>query len=256
MKIHFLGVHNCESQQARLLSLLIDDCLALDAGGLTSGLSFEAQLRLKAVLLSHQHYDHIRDIPLLAMHFYLNNADIDIYAPPSVSDALAASFLNGELYPRFLEKPEDRPTLRFHAIEPYHPFQVEAYDILAVPLSHSVPTVGYQITSATGKKIFYTGDTGPGLEHCWQHVSPELLIIEVTASNRFTEFGRESGHLTPGLLREELLGFQKVKSYLPKVLTVHMNPNLEKEIEAEIAALAGELDCSIALAYEGMQLKL
>ena len=36
MKIRFLGVHNIESDKAKLLSILIDDVLALDAGGLTS----------------------------------------------------------------------------------------------------------------------------------------------------------------------------------------------------------------------------
>ena len=69
MKIHILGAHNCESKDTKLTSLVIDGRLVLDAGGLTSGLSLSDQEQLKAVLLTHQHYDHVRDIMALAMNF-------------------------------------------------------------------------------------------------------------------------------------------------------------------------------------------
>ncbi|GAH38128.1 unnamed protein product, partial [marine sediment metagenome] len=80
MKIQILGAHNCESQNSKLITLLIDDTLAIDAGGLTSSLSFPAQQKLKAILLTHQHYDHIRDVPAIAMNFYLAGATINIYS--------------------------------------------------------------------------------------------------------------------------------------------------------------------------------
>tara|TARA_Y100000310_G_scaffold215713_1_gene216645 strand:+ start:381 stop:644 length:264 start_codon:yes stop_codon:yes gene_type:complete len=72
MKIQILGAHICESQTSKLTSLLIDDVLAIDAGGLTSSLSFEAQQKIKAILLTHQHYDHIRDIPTIAVNRFLH----------------------------------------------------------------------------------------------------------------------------------------------------------------------------------------
>jgi ribonuclease BN (tRNA processing enzyme) len=256
MKLRFLGAHNTESRNTKLVSLLVDDILALDAGGLTSSLPFSEQLKLKAILLSHQHYDHIKDIPLVAMNFFLNQATIDVYSILPVRDAIANYLLNDSLYPKFLEEPKGEETIRFHIIEPYQEVQIEGYSILAVPVAHAVPTVGYQVSSAEGKRLFYTGDTGPGLNGCWQYVSPQLLITEVTASNRFEQFGREKKHLTPGLLREELLSFQKIKGYLPEVITVHMNPELEVEIEAELAAVAKELGNSIKLAYEGQELTL
>jgi len=255
MKIKFLGAHNTESRNTRLSSLVIDDVLALDAGGLTSSLTFNEQLELKAILLTHQHYDHIKDIPLLGMNLFLNNATINVYSTLPVRDAISSYLLNGSLYPEFLEKPEGKATINFHILEPYQEVLIEGYSILPMPLSHSVPAVGYQVT-AGDKRLFYTGDAGPGLAHCWQYVSPELLITEVTASNRFEEFGKESRHLTPSLLKEELVSFQMMKGYLPQVVAVHMNPFLEAEIEAEIASLARELGTSITLAYEGRQLLL
>ncbi|MBA7689589.1 Ribonuclease BN [subsurface metagenome] len=256
MNIQVLGAHNCESQNSKLISLLIDDTLAIDAGSLTSSLPFPAQQKLRAILLTHQHYDHIRDIPAIAMNFALHGSTINIYSIQPVYDALRTHLLDGKLYPKFLEQPQGNPTVKFTLVEPYKPKQIEGYNILAVPVSHLVPTVGYQVTSPGGKIAFYAGDTGPGLTDCWEHVSPQLLIIEVTAPNRYEEFAKKSNHLTPSLLKQELTIFRELKGYLPPVVVVHMNPRLEKEIETEIAAVAEDLNNPITLGYEGMQLHL
>ena len=256
MNIQVLGAHNCESQNSKFASLVVDDVLAIDAGALTSSLSLPAQQKLKAILLTHLHYDHIKDIPVVAMNLFLNGSNINIYSIPPVYDALSTHLLDGKLYPNFLEQPQENPTLKFSAIEPYQAAQIEGYSILAVPVNHSVPTVGYQVTSPEGKTVFYTSDTGPGLAGCWEYVSPQLLIIEVTAPDKYKVWAAESGHLTPSLLKQELISFQELKGYLPQVVLVHMNPSLEKEIEAEIAAVAEALNNPITLAYEGMQIHL
>lgn len=256
MNIRFLGAHNCESQNAKLISLLVDDVLAIDAGALTSSLSFEAQQKIKAILLTHHHYDHVRDIPVIAQNLFLRQTTIDIYSIPPVYDALANHLLNDELYPDFLHKPAPNPTVRFTVIEPGKPQQIEGYSVLAVPVNHGVPTVGYQVASPEGKVVFYTSDTGPGLASCWRQVSPQLLIIEVTAPDKYKEWAAQSGHLAPSLLKQELTSFKELNGYLPQVVVVHMNPHLEKDIEAEIAAVSKTLGGSITLAYEGMELNL
>ena len=256
MDIQVLGAHNCESPNSKLISLLIDDTLAIDAGSLTSSLSFAAQQRLRAILLTHQHYDHIRDVLTLALNLALRNATINIYSIQPVYDILSTHLLDGELYPKFLEQPPQNPTIKFTVIEAYKTNQIEGYGVLAVPVNHTEPAVGYQVTSSDGEVVFYTSDTGAGLANCWRYVSPQLLIIEVTVPDSYEEFARKSGHLTPSLLKRELISFKEVKGYLPPVIVVHMSPNLEEEIAAEVAAVARDLDNPIALAYEGMRLHL
>jgi ribonuclease BN (tRNA processing enzyme) len=256
MKVQFLGAHNCESQETRMVSLLIDDVLALDAGGLTSSLSFAAQLKLKGILLTHGHYDHIRDIPMLGMNLSLSAASVGVYSVTPVYDASTAHLLNDELYPNYFKRPRSNPVFKFTTVEPLRPFQIENYSVLAIPVIHSVLTVGYEITSTDGKTLFYTGDTGPGLYDCWKQISPQLIIVEVTASNRMDDLCRRSGHLTPNLLRQELVTLRELKGYLPPVATVHMSPMLEEEMRPEITAVAKDLNCQITMGYEGMELQL
>jgi ribonuclease BN (tRNA processing enzyme) len=256
MNIQVLGAHNCERQGLKLVSLLIDDVLAIDAGALTSSLSLERQQKIKAILLTHQHYDHIRDIPIIAMNLFLSGATTKVYSIPAALDVLARNLLNDKIYPDFRQKPKQKPTLNFTVIEPNKVETIEGYSILAVPVNHSVPTVGYQVTSPDSKVVFYTADTGPGLAECWRRISPQLLITEVTAPDKYKEWAVESGHLTPSLLKEELTIFREVNSYLPQVVLVHMSPALEKEIAVEIAAVGEALNSSITLGYEGMELSL
>jgi ribonuclease BN (tRNA processing enzyme) len=256
MNIRVLGAHNCERQNQKLVCLLIDGVLAIDAGGLTSSLSLEEQKKIRAVLLTHQHYDHVRDIPALGMNLFLGGAATRIYSIPAALDALARHFLNSEVYTDFRQKPESNPTLKFTVLEPNKAETVEGYTVTAVPVHHGVPAVGYQVTSGDGRSVFYTGDTGPGLDECWRRVSPQLLIIEVTYTDEHIERAYRAGHLTPALLKRELESFKEVRGHLPQVVAIHMTPDFEEEIAAGVAAVAQELDCSITIAREGMEISI
>lgn len=256
MDIKILGAHNIESQNTRHVSLLIDDILAIEAGALTSSLTFPAQQKLKAILLSHQHYDHIRDMPAIGMNFLLHKNSIDVYSIQPVYKILADNLLNDAIYSSFMEKPPGKPTIRFRVLEPGRTEQIHGYSVLPVLVNHPIPTVGFQITSADGKTVFYTSDTGPGLVDVWRQVTPELLIIELTVPNRYDEFAHQSGHLTPTLLHQELYSFREIKGYLPQTVLVHMNPLEEKEIEDEIDVVGRALNTKIQLGYEGMQIHI
>ncbi|MFC1931945.1 MBL fold metallo-hydrolase [Chloroflexota bacterium] len=254
MDIHILGAHNVESKKTKCVSVVIDNILAVDAGGLTSGLSITEQNKLKAILLTHQHYDHIRDIPTLALNLSTNGNGVDVYTTLGVRRVIETHLLNGTLYPKFQESTEVKPVISFKLIEPYKAQTIEVYEVLAVPVNHSDITVGYQISDNEGGVVFYTADTGPGLSDCWQCLSPRLLIVDVTVPNRLESFAKKTGHLTPALLYNELSVFGDLKGYLPKVITVHMNPSLEKEIEEELAVVSRTLSASVTLASEGMRL--
>ena len=252
MDIKFLGAHNSESITTKLISFLIDDVLAIDAGSLASELSFTEQKKIKAILLTHGHYDHIRGVPAFA--FNNRYQTTKVFATTDTLRILSSHLVDGIIYPKFTKKIPfflEKPSLNFIAIEPFTTFAFEDYKILALPVNHTIQSVGFEITSSDNKKIFYTGDTGSGLSALWEHISPQLIIMDVTFPNKLENRAINSSHLCPKFLKKELLDFKRVKKYYPKIILAHLSPRYEKEIKNEVKKISDELKIPINIAKEG-----
>ena len=258
MEIRILGAHLAEVKGARLTSLLIDGTLVVDAGGLTSALSLPEQKKIETVLLTHHHFDHTRDLITLAANAgYYWRKQLTVYGLRYTLDIVTGCLLSGKMYTNFFEYPDkEKPTVILEAIEPYSRKTIAGYDVLAVPVKHSAPAVGYQITSSDGKSLFYTGDTTVGISECWQHISPKLLITEVAGPNKYGDWLKKAGHLCAEFLKEELIQFRRLKGYLPRVIIIHIGNPYEQEIKEEVAQVAQELEADISLGYEDMKITL
>ncbi len=256
MEIRILGAHNCESPDTRLVSLLVDQALVIDAGSITSSLPFSAQRELKTIFLTHQHFDHIRDLATLGLNLYAQRT-VELYALESVLDIVSSCLFTDKIYLDFRNRPSpEKPTFKLCPVEPYKEVVIPGYAVLPLPVNHGVSAVGYQVTSRDKKSFFFSGDTGRNTPSLWQAVSAQLLIIEVTLPNSHQALAIESSHLTPQLLKEELGELKGVKGSLPPVVTVHMSPELEGEIREEVEQTSRELGAKIALGYEGMRVVL
>jgi ribonuclease BN (tRNA processing enzyme) len=257
LEVRILGAHSAEVKAQRMVSLLIDGVLALDAGGLTASLSLAEQQKVRAVLLTHHHFDHSRDLVTLGANGARFASPVGIYALNQTLEVLNFCLLDGKMYADFSKWPSaDKPFLQRKVIEPLKPQNIQGYDVLPVPVQHAVPSVGFQVTSKGGKSLFYTGDTGPGLEACWQHISPQLLVIEVSGVNEDQDFLKSVGHLSPELLKGELIQFRQTKGYLPRVVVIHIPPWFEREVKREIKKVAEELRTRIDIGCEGMKITL
>lgn len=251
MIVRFLGTHNTESRNTRLTSFLIDGIIAVDAGSLTSELTFLEQEKIKAILISHGHYDHVRGIPAFA--FSNSNRTTKIFSTTQTLKILSSHLIDGLIYPKFNQKTSflEKPALELHALKPFKSENIENYQVLMLPVNHPLDGVGFEITDKEGKKIFFTGDTGPGLLSLWEHISPDLLISEVTFPNRLENMTKDAAHLCPKMLKKELVEFRRVKRYLPKIVLIHLSPQFEQEIKKEIEKVATELKHTISIAHEG-----
>jgi phosphoribosyl 1,2-cyclic phosphodiesterase len=254
--IRFLGTHNAESVNTRLVSFLIDGLLAIDAGSLTSELDFAEQAKIRAILLSHGHYDHIRAIPAFA--YNNSNRITRIFATRQVLEILSSHLMDGLIYPDFTNDTSflGKATLQLVPLELFKPQDIEGYQVMALPVNHSAHAVGFRISSSDGRQVFYSGDTGPGLLHVWEEVDPQLLIIDVSVPNKLESVAKEAGHLCPKMLKGELSKFRLIKGYIPKVILIHLSPQFEPDIAREVKEVAKELDIVINIAHEGETLVL
>jgi ribonuclease BN (tRNA processing enzyme) len=254
MRVKLLGAHQGESRDARFMSLLVDGRLAIDAGGLTGALTRDEQLAIEAVLITHRHFDHVKDLPGLA-HTLWKDKDLQLYCIPDTRDALRAHIFNGTLWPSLQEASDGYFATIFNDVEPERAFTLLGYDILPITMSHTVPTVGY-LLEKEGKRVFYTADTRYEEHPRWVEQRLDLLIAETTMSSAYEEEASRFGHMTPLSLERVLRTFYAKQGYYPRTVCVHINPAFEAEIHKEVAALATRLDADITTGFEGTTLDL
>ena len=244
MRLRILGVNNMESDGTRLSGYVVDDVLALDAGSISRSLSFDDQHRIGAVLLTHEHNDHARDLPALRHNISYAGGTFDLYALPETLAYVMERYLPES---KVAGVPKNAVTAR--PVEPGAIFTVGTagqYAVRALRVRHSVPCTGYNISDGD-VTLFYTGDTGPGLGDVWREIEPDVLLTEVTFGDENLDTACRQGHLTPKLLRAELDDFRSVHGYLPRVVVTHMNPPWESVVRSEIAALAGSMGADISV---------
>lgn len=237
MKLRVVGCSGGSVLGRYLSCFLLNDEIALDAGGLTGPLTLEEQLRVRHVIVTHTHLDHNCGLP-----FFLDNVfgklDVPIvaYGTAPVVDSLKRHMFNDELWPDFTVLPSEKePTLKLQQIEPEKPFRIGGLTFTPVAVEHLIPTVGILVEDEAGA-ILYTSDTGP-TERVWKvassHPRLKCVITEVSFSNDDDALAHASGHMTPRILAKEL---KKLTRDVPVLLT-HTKPGHVARIEKELAAL-------------------
>lgn len=237
MKLRVLGSAGAELPDFRPPAFLLDDQLLLDAGTIGSVLTEEEQWQIHTIFITHSHLDHIRSIPALADNIIIKNIShsVSVQSTVEVIAAMQDHLFNGIIWPDFTKIPSaENPVIRFTTIIPNKEYTVRNYSITAIPVNHTVPTVGYVVKSG-GKKLVYTGDTGP-TEEIWAHCSgADALIVEVSFPDSMKDLAQMTKHLTATMLVEELA---KIAVLPGRILITHPKPQYYERIHEEIKALA------------------
>jgi len=241
MELRVLGCHGGETPDHRTSSFLIDGRLAIDAGALTSSLHLAAQKRVAAVLVSHSHMDHIRDLATLADNrCQAGGPTLVVAGTPGTLDSMRQHFFNDSIWPDFSRIMTPRgPTIRFKILQPERLYKVAGYQVRPVLVNHTVESSGFVVTKG-GRSLGYSGDTGP-THRLWKVLSAtrrlRALLMEISFPNAQQALATVSGHHTPQTLDAEL---QKLNGHrdLP-VLLYHIKPTFERQVIREVRRLRG-----------------
>lgn len=242
--------------------------IVLDAGTGMRPLGAELQsagVHEVHVLLSHLHLDHLQGLGFFRPLF---NPDVHvhIWGPPSPVQPLEeriALYLSPPLFPVHLADIPSKVT--FHDA-PEEPVQLGAAEVVAAPVTHQGPTVGYRITE-NGSSLCYLPDHEPSLGVELADLEPDWisgfnLAHRVDVLLHDAQYGDGEypnyvgwGHSAIGHVVE----FAR-KAEVDRLVLFHHDPYHDDDQLDELCKLACDLlgrgDEAVVLAYEGMSISL
>ncbi|MBI2388954.1 MAG: 3',5'-cyclic-nucleotide phosphodiesterase [Deltaproteobacteria bacterium] len=245
MDLRVVGCHGGETPKHRTSGFLLRAgrrTIAIDAGCLTSGLTLKEQASLDAVLVSHGHMDHLRDLATLADNRAQNGAaPLVVASCAQTISILKQHFFNGLLWPDFAKIPsEAQPTIAYQVLEPEVVTEVAGFEVQAIMVSHTIDSCAFLVRRRGGEggAIAYSGDTGP-TDRLWEilNEAPDLrtMLMEVSFPNEQQRLATISGHHTPDSLGRELLKLDRRKDV--PMLLYHIKPTFERTVERELAKI-------------------
>ncbi|OLC41386.1 MAG: hypothetical protein AUH74_06105 [Nitrospirae bacterium 13_1_40CM_4_62_6] len=168
MKIRVLGCHGSDqvlngsrgAHQCRTCAFLVNETVLVDAGTVGTALRLDEQKRIRHILLSHLHHDHIQGLPTLADNLVdAPDEPVTLTSIPSVLKGLQTHVFNDKVYPNFLKLPDPRhPVFVCRSLKPGKESELDGLRVTAIPVNHLVPTVGFLIRD-NGSSFLYSGDT-------------------------------------------------------------------------------------------------
>lgn len=253
MEVRLLGAHNLQTRTTHHTCLLVDGVMAVDAGSLASTTSAGEQDQLHAILLTHLHFDHARDLPTLGLATLDTDRTIEVWAEEPTTESVLRHLMDSEIYPDLTKSLNgESPALRSRKVREGDTFSVLDYEISAVRADHPVPTVGY-IIGKNGRRVGITGDTAGNLMSFVTHrTPPDVLLVDVTFPERLRWRAERSRHLTPVMLEEELRAAVEAQATLPRIVPVHRSLEHEAEILVELAAVQTRLGIDLEPGVEDM----
>lgn len=232
-----------------LTSYLINDTVAIDAGCIGLFRSPREQARIKHILITHTHMDHLASLPTFLENVYDSGPEcVTIHGSAAVLDCLRRDIFNDRVWPNFIAMSEAGvPFLRLATLHPRQPLVVEGLTITPIPVNHVVPTLGFVIEDGRSA-VLIPSDTGP-TEEIWErgNQTPHLkaAFLEVCFPDAMSSVAERALHLTPATFAREV----KKLSRDVTLLAMHIKPAFRQQILKELEALALP---NVALATSGV----
>lgn len=229
------------SARQHLTCFIIDDCVAVDAGSLAISASETHRERVRDVVLTHAHLDHIAGLPLFIDDLFSSLSEpVTIHCTRSVAEIMERDIFNWSVYPRFSELSNSvGPVLRYRTFEPGDEFKIQHLKCRSVEVNHKVPSVGLLI-SDDHSTIALSGDTAE-MDGFWTVINsaPQIssILLECAFPDELEDLAHVSHHLTPKRLARELVKCTRTNC---QFYIVNLKPMYRDQILSQISALGHE----------------
>lgn len=226
-----------DSHHQFMTSYLINDVVAIDAGGVGFFGLPQSQARIQHVFISHTHIDHIASLPIFVENAYEGKSDcVTVHGNAEVLDCLQRDIFNGRVWPDFIALSRTQtPFLKLSCLDERKPVTVAGLTITPISVDHVVSTFGFIIDDGQ-VAVAIPSDTGP-TEEFWHVVNQtpnvRAVFLEAAFPNSMLWLARISKHLTPSQFGEEM---RKVHADIP-FIAIHIKVRYHAEVVAELVAL-------------------
>jgi ribonuclease BN (tRNA processing enzyme) len=220
-----------------LTSVLLNETVVLDAGSIGLYGTPQEQARVRHLLLSHTHIDHLATLPIFIENAYEGRGEgVAVYGSAAVLDCLRRDVFNNRVWPDFIALSQgERAFLKLVPFEPGETMELDGLRITAVALDHVVPTVGFLVSDGRAT-VAYVTDTGP-TEEIWRRCNAaadlRAVFLETTFPNELAWLANVSKHLTPATFAAEVAKLSRPV----RVLVTHVKARFHDQVAAELQAL-------------------
>ena len=236
MEIKILGCYGNSVKNFRTTAYLINESLLLDAGTVTEPLDHKQLKKIKHILISHTHLDHIKDLVFLVDELVMmGEFNIDLISVKQILEIISDNLFNNRLWPDFTVIPSEKNAIiKLREIELEKYTEINGITVKPVLMTHTVYTVGYVIKEGN-RGFMFTSDTGP-TKRFWEVAQEEegieFIIADVSFPNRLESLAKLSGHMTLSMLLDHLdrYGLGKMPIYIN-----HIKPIFFDEIFSELS---------------------
>jgi ribonuclease BN (tRNA processing enzyme) len=237
MRVELLPSSVPASAAQFLVSFLVNDSVAIDAGPLGLLADLDRQRRVRHVFLSHEHVDHIASLPIFLENVYEPGPEcVEILGDAKLLDLLHRDVFNGRVWPDFFDLSlGDDCFVRATPLEPGVSLVREGLTVTPLSVAHSIDTLGFLVDDGQAA-VAFPSDTGPTAK-LWTtlEAAPRLdaVFLEVSFPNAFADLAQATGHHYPASFATEIDKLSRSVRWI----VVHRKPRFADQIANELAAL-------------------
>ena len=241
MRVELLSSSIPSSDLQFLVSFLVNDEVAIDAGSLGLLADLRRQQRVKHVFITHEHLDHIATLPVFLENVYEPGPEsVEVLASRELLDFLHNDIFNDRVWPDFIELSRpDNAFMNTTAIELLRPISRAGLTVTALPVSHGVDTIGLVVDDGQ-TVVAFPSDTGP-TELFWTHLAScdrvKAVFLEVSFPQSLADLAALTGHLCPATFAAETQKLPRDLARQVRWIVVHRKARYAAQIAREIEAL-------------------